>query len=97
MSPGKSRKSREKLADTLMTMSGALAVACAAATLLAPMGIVITQHIKGEPIDFFALFPIAPSTLALFLVLYVAACVLIMWSRQAAFKIYDSLYPDEEG
>ncbi|WNH50932.1 hypothetical protein [Stenotrophomonas oahuensis] len=95
MSLGKSRKSREKLADTPMTMSGALAVACATATFLAPMGIVINQHLKGEPIDVFALFPVAPSTAALFVVLYTAACVLIMWSRRAAFKIYDSLYPEQ--
>ncbi|MEN5205747.1 hypothetical protein ABE473_14980 [Stenotrophomonas sp. TWI700] len=95
MSTGKSRKSREKLADTLMSMSGALAVALTSAVFIAPMGLALAQLIKQEPLNVVALIEVVDSsTVALFFALFIAAAFIVKLGRRSAFKIYDSLYPD---
>ncbi len=96
MTVGKSRKSREKLADTLMTMSSGVAVASTAALFVAPMGVVVGQQLKGDPINVISvLSTMTPGTYGLFFVLYIAAVSTVMLGRHSAFKIYDSLYPEK--
>lgn len=95
MAVGKSKKSRERLADTLMTMSSGMAVALTAALLVAPMGVIIGQQLKGDPIDLMsALWAVTPSTYGLFMAFYIAATSTVLVARHSAFKIYDSLYPE---
>ena len=94
MSLRRSRKSREKHADMLVTMSSSLAVALTTTMFLGPMGFVLHQFIKREPIV--ALWNLLTPGIALAIFLLCAATsVMVLWSRRAAFEIYDSLYPDE--
>ncbi len=96
MSTGKSRKSREKLADTLMSMSGGLAVALTSAVFIAPMGLGLAKLIQHEPLNIAALIEVIDRpAIALFVALLAAATSLVMLGRRSAFKIYDSLYPEE--
>ena len=95
MAPGKSRKSREKLADSLMTMSTGMGVALTASLFVAPIGVVLSQQIKGDPIGIMPVITaITPTTYGLFALFYIAAASTVMVGRHSAFKIYDALYPE---
>lgn len=90
-----SKKSREKFADTLMTMSGALGVAVTVATLVAPIGLILKQIVSGRKLDVLrALSSVDPGLWGLLIVFYSAGVALVVMGRKSAFKIYDELYPD---
>lgn len=93
---GNTRKSREKLADTLMTMSGALGVSVTAATLVAPIGLIVAKIASGESFDLLgALGRVDPWLWGLLAVFFSGAVSLVMLGRRSAFKIYDALHPDQ--
>ncbi|WP_303748953.1 hypothetical protein [Stenotrophomonas pigmentata] len=93
---GHTKKSREKLADTLMTMSGALGVAVTAATIVSPIGLIVAKIVGGERFDFVgALARVDPWLWGLLIVFFFGAVSLVMLGRRSAFKIYDEIYPDQ--
>lgn len=95
MTKGNSRKAREKLADSLLSMSGALGVALTVAVLVTPLAAVATAAVSGREIDLLAMIVgLKPSTAGLLIVLYLVAVAMVMGARHAALRIYNDLYPD---
>ena len=90
-----SNKSREKLADALMSLSTSSAVALFVSVLATPLGTVLAAMFKGDYADIWGVVNgLPPSTTAVFVVMYVGGVAAVLGARAAAMKIYDELYPE---